>query len=68
MDERDLEVHRVAADRDIIAFNMASAVNQAVAMMTQRDGAVKAAQEAKGEAAVALTRQNELQSLVSGLE
>lgn len=57
-------MHRVSADRDIIASNLTSAVNQALAMMGQRDAAVGKAKVAEAAAAAAQEEQRSLQSQV----
>ena len=59
-------MHRISADRDIIASNLTSAVNQAMAMMGQRDAAVEKAKEAEAAAAAAREVQRSLQSQVGG--
>ena len=63
-DRLELQVHSVSADRDIIASNLTSAVNQALAMMGQRDAAVGKAKEAEVAAAAAREVQSSLQSKV----
>ena len=65
-DRLELQVHSVSADRDIIASNLTSAVNQALAMMGQRDAAVGKAKEAEAAAAAAREVQRSLQSQVGG--
>ena len=65
-DRLELQVHRVSADRDIIASNLTSAVNQALAMMGQRDAAVVNAKAAEAATVAAREVQRSLQSQVGG--
>ena len=61
----DREIRRVTADRDILALNLSSAVNQAMSMMGERDAAVLASSASEEAAAKALRQQHELQKKVS---
>ena len=68
VDELDLLLHRASADKNIIALNLSSAVNQALTMMAQRDEAKLEVDLARQEAAVALEELNAVKQEVKSLQ
>ncbi|GAX77967.1 hypothetical protein CEUSTIGMA_g5409.t1 [Chlamydomonas eustigma] len=67
MEDMQLEVRRVGADRDIIAMNYKSSVKQVMAMKRERDAAMESLIEARLQNAEALEGQEKMHSEVISL-